>query len=123
MSWNESPQHFRGKARLEKILLEDNWSIRYRDGETSYKLLTNKGEREYWPDILAEREDFGLVDFEVDGKKGHSTESDFAKMKVRDQSLMEIKIRVVRIKTPDLVGRRKQTDELIKQEYNWQLFG
>ena len=84
-------------------------------------LQTPLGEREYWPDILAQRDREGWVCFEVDGKKGHSTKRDFVKMKLRDSSLKEMDIRTVRISTFDLVGKKKQTDDLIKLEISWQL--
>jgi len=118
---NESPQHFAGKARIEKIVLEDGWTIYIRDGQDSFPLHTELGDREYHPDLMAWKDGVGWVIFEIDGKKGHFTESDLQKMKLRDSAFLAFGIRTVRIKTKDLVGMKKQTDELILQDTDYQL--
>ena len=117
----ESKYHFIGKARIEKLLLENGWSIQIRDGEDFFPFLTDLGEREYYPDLMAWKDGIGWVVFEVDGKKGHWTPRDMQKMKVRDAAFLEHDIRTVRIKTRDLVGKHKQSDEQNLLEIDWQI--
>src|ERR1044071_8587880 len=113
---NESPQHFAGKARVEKLVLEDGWSIYIRDMEDSFPFLTSLGRREYYPDLMAWKDGVGWVVFEVDGKKGHSSVVDHHKMELRDKEFLSRGIRTVRLSTKDLVGRKRQTDELLLKE-------
>ena len=117
----ESVKHWKGKVRLEKILLESEWDIYLRDGEDSFLFKTDLGERGYWPDALDFREWEWLVCIEVDGFKGHTTKRDLAKMKIRDETFLKNDIRTVRILLADLVGAKKQDDSLIKREIEYQL--
>ena len=117
----ESLQHWRSKIRLEKILLESGWSICYHDGDVSFSFRTYKGDRTYWPDLLAYKDEEGYVAFEVDGHKGHSSKRDFEKMRLRDSTMHEVDIRTVRIQMSDLAGKRKQDDSLIREEIEYQL--
>ena len=117
----ESKNHFLGKIRIEKLLLENNWEIYLRDGEDSFPFLTSLGERQYWPDLLTWKDGEGWVCFEVDGKKGHWTRADFRKMQMRDLTFLQNDIRTVRISTVDLVGRKKQDDSLLLSEIDYQL--
>ena len=117
----ESQRHWDGKVRLEKILLESGWTIWLHDGDDSFQFETSRGPRNFWPDLLAWHDGDGWVAFEVDGIKGHSTRTDLIKMEVRDKAFEAVDVRTVRIQTRDLVGRYKQTDDLVKLEINWQL--
>lgn len=99
----------------------DDWEIWIHDGEDSFPFLTDLGDREYFPDLMAWKDEIGWVVFEVDGKKGHWTKRDFQKMALRDNAFLQRDIRTVRISTYDLVGAKKQTDDLIKQEMDYQL--
>ena len=104
---------------MERILLDTGWSIRYHYGDVSVKLETPLGPREYWPDIFALK-DQKWTAFEVDGSKGHSTKIDLRKMKMRDETLAEKGIQTVRIRTDDLLGRKKQPLEIILEEIEYQ---
>ncbi len=105
---------------MERILLDNGWSIRYHDGDVSVKLETPLGPREYWPDIFALKDEKWTA-FEVDGAKGHSTKTDIFKMKLRDSALLDKGVRTVRLKTNDLVGRKKQPLNIILEEIDYQL--
>ena len=117
----ESAQHWKGKIKLEQILLNDGWEIWLRDMQDSFPFLTALGEREYYPDLMAWKDGLGWVVFEVDGHKGHWTARDFQKMKMRDDAFLSHDIRTVRISTSDLTGRKKQTDEQNLLEIEYQL--
>jgi hypothetical protein len=116
----ESTKHWKGKIALEKILLEDDWNIEVRDGEDSFTFADELGQFQYWPDLLAYKDGEGWVDFEVDGKKGHSTKTDLHKMKLRDERFASLGIKTVRLKTDDLVGKKKQPIDLILREIQFQ---
>ena len=117
----EGIKHFQGKAAIEKIVLEDGWSIHTRDGEDFFFFETEQGEREYYPDLMAWKDGLGWVLFEVDGKKGHTTPRDMQKMELRDKTFRKYDVRTVRIKTEDLVGRKKQPVDIILKEIDYQL--
>lgn len=117
----ESPYHKQGCARIEQIVMLDDWEIWIRDMEDFFPFLTPLGERTYYPDLMAWKDGIGWVVFEVDGKKGHWTNRDLQKMAIRDKAFLDHDIRTVRIKTKDLVGVKKQTTELILQEVDYQL--
>ena len=101
--------------------MEDGWTIYIRDGEDSFPFLTVLGERVYWPDLLAWKDDVGWVCFEVDGRKGHSTPKDLQKMRLRDETFQKFDVRTVRIATSVLVGKRKQNDASVLREIDFQL--
>ena len=115
----ESLRHWKAKLFLQKFLMQHNYSLVI-DEFALDTINTLLGERDYTVDLLAEKEGKRYA-FEVDGKKGHSTKCDLIKMKLRDESLKLIGIKTVRLKTDDLIGRRKQTPELILQEIEYQL--
>jgi len=117
----EGVKHFQGKAAIEKIVLEDGWAIHTRDGEDFFFFETEQGEREYYPDLMAFKDGLGWVVFEVDGKKGHFTPRDMQKMELRDKTFRKYDVRTVRIKTEDLVGRKKQPVDIILKEIDYQL--
>ena len=103
------------------MLLENEWSIHIKDGEDSYLLQTQLGERVYWPDLMAWHDGLGWVIFEVDGKRGHTTRMDLYKMELRDHAFQKTGIRTVRIQTADLVGKKKQPVDIILAEIDYQL--
>ena len=109
------------KLSFEKLLLENGWTIYLRDGEDSFPFLTDLGEREYWPDLMAWKDGYGWVVFEVDGRKGHWTRRDTIKMRLRDTEFAERDIWTVRIKTQDLTGRKRQPDSVNLQEIDYQM--
>jgi hypothetical protein len=117
----ESQQHWDGKVRLEKLLLENEWSIRIRDGDDSYIFQTYLGDREYWPDLMAWHEDYGWVVFEVDGEVGHTSKTAELKMEIRDTAFRKHDIATVRIKTADLVGKKKRTDDVLLADIDYQM--
>jgi hypothetical protein len=117
----ESKKHFEGKCAIEKIVLEDGWEIGIRDGDDHFPFLTSLGLREYYPDLMAWKEETGWVVFEVDGHKGHTTKTDEQKMMMRDEAFRMVDIRTVRLKTDDLVGRKKQPLSIILEEIAYQL--
>jgi hypothetical protein len=117
----ESKKHFEGKCAIEKIVLEDGWHLGIRDGEDKFPFLTSLGLREYYPDLMAWKDETGWVVFEVDGKKGHTTKTDNQKMMMRDEAFRMVDIRTVRIKTEDLVGRKKQPLDILLAEIDYQL--
>lgn len=122
MTFLESNNHWSAKIRTEKLLLENGWEIYLRDGDDYFPFLTKLGDRAYWPDLMAWKDGIGWVVFESDGKKGHSTKRDIQKMRNRDEAFLERDIRTVRLKTLDLVGRKKQTDEQNLLEIDYQLW-
>jgi len=115
----ESLQHRKGKDALETIIKEIGFvSLQEEDLP---RVMTTLGQRDYTADILAFKGGKIYV-FEVDGKKGHFTPRDMVKMKLRDTVLLErFGIKTVRIKTRDLVGRKKQPVSLIIEDIEWQL--
>ena len=120
MPGNESPKHWTAKLVLQKILLENDYSII--DDEFALETInTIIGERDYIIDLFAEDNKDGIrYAFELDGKVGHSTKRDLYKMKIRDGALLEIGIKTIRLKTNDLVGKKKQAVSLILEEIEYQ---
>jgi hypothetical protein len=117
---NESPRHWAAKYALQKILLENDYSII--DDEFALETInTVVGERDYIIDLFAEdNKDCKRYAFELDGKVGHSTKRDLYKMRIRDGALLQIGIKTIRLKTNDLVGKKKQPVEVILQEIEYQ---
>ena len=117
----ESPKHWKAKLVLQKILLENDYSII--DDEFALDTInTVIGERDYIVDLFAEKDDKRYA-FELDGKVGHSTKRDFYKMKIRDGALLTLGIKTIRLHVDDLVGDKKQPIEIILQEIDYQLVG
>jgi hypothetical protein len=115
----ESPKHWLAKLTLQKILLENDWSII--DDEYALRTInTVVGERDYTIDLFAEK-DGKRYAFECDGKKGHSSKRDLYKMKIRDGALLTIGIKTIRLKVDDLVGKKKQGVDIILKEIEYQL--
>jgi hypothetical protein len=115
----ESPKHFKAKIVLQKILLENEWSI-IGDEIALDVINTVVGERDYIIDLFAAK-DGKMYAFELDGKVGHSTKRDLYKMKIRDGALKSIGIKTVRIGVNDLVGLKKQPLDIILKEIEYQL--
>jgi hypothetical protein len=116
---NESPRHWAAKYALQKILLENDYSII--DDEFALETInTVVGERDYIIDLFAQKEGKRYA-FELDGKVGHSTKRDLYKMKIRDGALLQIGIKTIRLKVNDLVGKKKQGVDIILKEIEYQL--
>ena len=114
----ESLNHWRAKGALTKILLLDDYSL-VQDEFALETINTVVGERDYIIDLFAEKEGKRYA-FELDGWKGHSTKRDFYKMKIRDESLLKLGIRTIRIPVRDVVGRKKQPLNIILSEIEYQ---
>ena len=117
----ESSAHWKAKYRLKEILENTGYTniqIESKQAEITIEFL---GKRTYIFDVQAEDEQGWLYCFEVDGKKGHTSRRNIAKDRTRDRAMLENGIRTVRIQTIDLVGKKKQTDQEIIQEIEYQL--
>ena len=115
----ESLKHWDAKAALTKILLLNGYSL-VQDEYALKTINTVVGERDYTIDLFAEDKAGKRYAFELDGKVGHSTKRDFYKMKIRDEALLVLGIRTVRLSVDDVVGRKKQPLEVILDEIEYQ---
>ena len=114
----ESEKHWDAKAALTKILLLNDYSLVI-DEYALRTINTVVGERDYTVDLFAEKEGKRYA-FELDGKVGHSTKRDLYKMKIRDEALLALGIKTIRISVNDVVGRKKQPLEVILDEIEYQ---
>jgi len=121
---NEYEGHRNAKKRLAKILRKKGFITFYEvdTGPTE----TEIGQRSYTADILAiwqySSRNVQEIIFEVDGKKGHSSQRGRARDKFRDRVHWEYKrLPTVRLNRFWLSGRGKVTDDDIWIEIIWQL--
>ena len=121
---NEYEGHRNAKKRLAKILRKKGFITFYEvdTGPTE----TEIGQRSYTADILAiwqySSRNVQEIIFEVDGKKGHSSQRGRARDKFRDRVHWEYKrLPTVRLNHFWLAGRGKVTDDDIWIEIIWQL--
>ena len=121
---NEYEGHRNAKKRLAKILRKKGFITFYEvdTGPTE----TEIGQRSYTADILAiwqySSRNVQEIIFEVDGKKGHSSQRGRARDKFRDRVHWEYKrLPTVRLNRFWLAGRNKVTDDDIWIETIWQL--
>jgi len=121
---NEYEGHRNAKKRLAKILRKKGFITFYEvdTGPTE----TEIGQRSYTADILAiwqySSRNVQEIIFEVDGKKGHSSQRGRARDKFRDRVHWEYKrLPTIRLNRFWLSGRGKVTDDDIWIETIWQL--
>ena len=121
---NEYEGHRNAKKRLAKILRKKGFITFYEvdTGPTE----TEIGQRSYTADILAiwqySSRNVQEIIFEVDGKKGHSSQRGRARDKFRDRVHWEYKrLPTIRLNRFWLSGRGKVTDDDIWIEIIWQL--
>ena len=121
---NEYPEHIHAKKRLSKILRKKGFYTFYEvdTGPTE----TEIGQRSYTADILAVWQhatgDVQEFIFEVDGKKGHSSQRGRTRDKFRDRVHWEYqRLPTIRLERPWLSGRKKVDDQDIWIEVIWQL--
>ena len=114
----ESEQHLKAKNRIVIILTALGWLIIQ---ELPDPQITPLGFRSYQYDVHAKKNGVRLV-VEVDGKVGHSSTYALWKGKFRDAcSFINHKVFTVRIPTADIVGRKALSDEIIREEIEWQV--
>jgi hypothetical protein len=116
---NQSPQHQRAKERLVQIALQGGYEFVCSEvcqGEIWIPLL---GKRSYTPDLIFQKGGKKYI-LEADGKKGHTSKRSKDKDELRDEVFGDRGIRTLRIKVKDLIGRKKQADQDIIRDLEWQ---
>lgn len=121
---NESQQHQKAKIRLKQIVTDLGIISDYEIGTGTTK--TALGDKNFTIDLFGfwTNVKTGITEkiaFEVRGYKGHNSKWANFKDRCRDQGHLSKGIRTVRIEMKDLVGRKKQDDETIKEDILWQL--
>lgn len=131
----EYPAHRKAKERIGTMFAQSH-KVEY---EKELPCATEQGERNYIADIYLEPllvhlanhsgfehfyrfcQEFRPFIIEIDGKEGHSSHKDHAKMKLRDATFRAQGIKTVRLATAWVVGRRALSDADLMAEINWQL--
>jgi hypothetical protein len=116
---NQSPQHQRAKERLVEIALQSGYEFVCAEVEQQKIRIPLLGERSYTPDLIFQKGGKFYI-LEADGKKGHTSRRSKDKDKLRDKVFGDRGIRTLRVKVKDLIGRKKQADQDIIRDLEWQ---
>ena len=116
---NQGPAHQRAKERLAQIALQSGFKFVCSEVQQSKIRIPLLGERSYTPDLIFEKGGKFYI-LEADGKKGHTSRRDIDKAKLRDKVFRDRGIRTLRVKVKDLIGRKKQSDQDISRDLEWQ---
>lgn len=127
--------HEKAKLRIGAMFAQSH-KVEY---EKALPCATEQGERNYIADIYVEvlmlvrdtiylhrhgvhkQYEIQRIIIEIDGKEGHSSHKDHAKMKLRDETFRAQGIKTVRLLTPWVVGRKALSDDDLMKEIEWQI--
>jgi hypothetical protein len=116
---NQGPAHQKAKERLVQIALQSGFKYVCSEVQQPKIRIPFLGERSYTPDLIFEKGGKFYI-LEADGKKGHTSKRDKDKDELRDKVFGDRGIRTLRVKVKDLIGRKKQTDQDIIRDLEWQ---